>query len=96
MSIASALTRLSAAKTAIADAIKSKGVTVSSSAGFEDFAGLIDDIEAGGGSTPTPSASDPFVWYKDFTCTKFETVTKPYYERNFISDHYPVKATLIF
>lgn len=37
-----------------------------------------------------------FVWYKDFTCTKFETVTKPYYERNFISDHYPVKATLIF
>lgn len=67
MSIAAALNRLSAAKTAIADAIKSKGVSVPSSAGFEDFAGMIDDIETGGGSTPTPSASDPFVWYKDFT-----------------------------
>jgi len=37
-----------------------------------------------------------YVWYKDFTCTRFETVTKPYYERTFISDHYPVKAVLVF
>lgn len=37
-----------------------------------------------------------YVWYKGFTCTKFETVTKPYYDRNFISDHFPVKACLIF
>lgn len=76
MSIATALNRLSAAKTAIADAIKSKGVTVSSSAGFEDFAGLIDGIETGGGSAPTPSAADPFVWYKDF---KFTTAVSAAY-----------------
>lgn len=56
-------------RTAIANAIKNKGVTVSSSAGFEDFAGLIGGIETGGGSTPAPSASDPFVWYKDFKLT---------------------------
>ena len=37
-----------------------------------------------------------FIWYKDLSCTKFETVTKPYYERTFISDHFPVKATFIF
>lgn len=37
-----------------------------------------------------------YVWYKGFTCTMFETITKPYYDRNFISDHYPVKASLIF
>ena len=38
-----------------------------------------------------------FVWYSGFsTCTEFETVTKPYYERTYISDHYPVKAHLLF
>lgn len=37
-----------------------------------------------------------YIWYKEFTCTKFETVTKPYYDRNFISDHFPVKVSLIF
>lgn len=37
-----------------------------------------------------------YIWYKDLSCTKFETVTKPYYERTFISDHFPVKATFIF
>ena len=35
------------------------------------------------------------IWYKGATCTKFETVTKPYYERKFISDHYPIKATFL-
>lgn len=63
-------------RTAIANAIKNKGVTVSSSAGFEDFAGLIGGIETGGGSTPAPSASDPFVWYKDF---KFTTAVSAAY-----------------
>ena len=37
-----------------------------------------------------------YVWYKGFNCTRFETVTKPYYERTFISDHFPVKAVLVF
>lgn len=38
-----------------------------------------------------------FIWYDGFSsCTEFETVTKAYYERNFISDHYPVQATLVF
>lgn len=38
-----------------------------------------------------------FIWYDGFSsCTEFETVTKPYYERNFISDHYPVKSVLVF
>ena len=37
------------------------------------------------------------IWYSGVgSCISFETVTKPYYERNFISDHYPVKATFIF
>ena len=37
-----------------------------------------------------------YVWFKGFSCTRFETVTKPYYERTFISDHFPVKAVLVF
>ncbi len=36
------------------------------------------------------------IYYKGFSsCTVFEVVTKPYADRKFISDHYPVKATLI-
>lgn len=37
-----------------------------------------------------------YIWYKGLSCTRFETVTKGYYERNFISDHYPVKGTFVF
>lgn len=37
-----------------------------------------------------------YVWYRGFTCTKFETFTKAYDKRTFISDHFPVKATLLF
>ncbi len=36
------------------------------------------------------------IWYKGVTSTKFETLTKAYDKRTFISDHFPVKATLIF
>jgi len=36
-----------------------------------------------------------YIWYKGFSCTRFETVTKPYYDRTFISDHFPVKAVLV-
>ncbi len=38
-----------------------------------------------------------YIWYKGFSsCPIFETITKPYMERKFISDHYPVKAILFF
>ena len=37
------------------------------------------------------------IYYSGFSsCPIFEVVTKPYYERNYISDHFPVKAVLIF
>lgn len=37
------------------------------------------------------------IWYKGFgSCTEYETITKPYMDRAYISDHYPVKAVLIF
>jgi endonuclease/exonuclease/phosphatase family metal-dependent hydrolase len=38
-----------------------------------------------------------YIWYSGFSsCTKFEVITKPYLERTFVSDHYPIQATLIF
>lgn len=38
-----------------------------------------------------------YVWYSGFTgCPVYETITKPYYDRTYISDHFPVTATLIF
>lgn len=50
----------------------------------------------GWGKTSDPSIID-YIFYKGFSsCPKFETVTKPYMDRTFISDHYPIKATLLF
>ena len=37
-----------------------------------------------------------FIFIKGFTAERFEAVRKPYLERNFVSDHYPVKAVLTF
>ena len=38
-----------------------------------------------------------YIWYSGFSsCTMFEVITKPYLERTFVSDHYPIQATLIF
>ena len=38
-----------------------------------------------------------YIWFKGFSsCTEYETITKPYMERVYISDHYPIRATLIF
>jgi len=38
-----------------------------------------------------------YVWYKGFSsCPEYETVTKSYLDRAYISDHYPVKAYLLF
>ena len=43
------------------------------------------------------SATIDYVWYSGFSsCTEFETITKPYMDRTFVSDHFPVKAQLIF
>ena len=37
------------------------------------------------------------IFYRGFkSCTLFETVTAPYADRKFISDHYPIKAVLVF
>lgn len=37
-----------------------------------------------------------FIWYSGFdSCTSYETVTKEYYKRAFISDHFPIKATFV-
>lgn len=36
-----------------------------------------------------------YIWYKGCSCIKFDTITKPYYERTFISDHYPIMATFV-
>lgn len=37
------------------------------------------------------------IFYTGFsTCTVYETITKQYGDRKFISDHYPITATLIF
>ena len=38
-----------------------------------------------------------FIWYSGFSsCPEYETVTKPYMDRTYISDHFPVKAKLLF
>lgn len=38
-----------------------------------------------------------YIWYQGFSsCPSYETITKPYMNRKFISDHYPITATLIF
>ena len=50
MSIASEITRLQNDSAAIAAAIAAKGVTVPSGSGYDDYAGLIASISAGGGA----------------------------------------------
>ena len=57
MSIATEISRLQADKTAIANAIAAKGVTVPSGAGYDDFATLIGSISGGGGITPSGTKS---------------------------------------
>lgn len=38
-----------------------------------------------------------FIWYKGFSsCVEYETLTKPYGGRAYISDHYPIKAKFVF
>lgn len=38
-----------------------------------------------------------YIFYRGFSsCIEYETVRKSYFDRNFISDHYPIKAVLMF
>lgn len=38
-----------------------------------------------------------YIWFEGFSsCTEYETVTKPYGGRNFISDHYPIRSIIVF
>ena len=57
MSISSEITRISNAKTAIAESIANKGVTVPSGTKIEGMAALIDSIPAGGGAPSLQSKS---------------------------------------
>ena len=55
MSISSEITRISNAKTAIAQSIANKGVTVPSGTKIDGMASLIDSIQTGGGGAVQPS-----------------------------------------
>ena len=55
MSIASEISRLQNDSSAIASAIRAKGVTVPSGAGYDDYASLIGQISSGGGGGRLPS-----------------------------------------
>ena len=54
MTIATEITRLQTAKTAIATAIGAKGVTVPPATRFDGYAALVDQISSGGGSSGAP------------------------------------------
>ena len=50
----------------------------------------------GWGKASSDSIID-YIWFKGFSsCTEYQTITKEYMDRAFISDHYPIRATLIF
>ena len=57
MSISSEITRISNAKTAIAESIANKGVTVPSGTKIDGMATLIDSIQTGGGAPSLQSKS---------------------------------------
>ena len=57
MSISSEITRISNAKTAIAQSIANKGVTVPSGTKIDGMAALIDSIQTGGGGGETPASA---------------------------------------
>ena len=58
MSISSEITRISNAKTAIAESIANKGVTVPSGTKIDGMAALIDSIQTGGGGGETPPSAN--------------------------------------
>lgn len=67
--------------------------------GFFDarkVASSTDDVNSYNGWGKAKETRD-FIWFSGFSsCLEFKTVTDKYRDLNFISDHYPIKATLIF
>lgn len=52
---------------------------------------------ANGWGKSGPDSIIDYVWYKGFSsCPEYKTITKPYMRRQYISDHYPITATLVF
>ncbi len=52
---------------------------------------------ANGWGKSGPDSIIDYVWYKGFSsCPEYKTITKPYMGRQYISDHYPITATLVF
>ena len=48
------------------------------------------------GKAPADDIID-YIYYSGFSsCLEYQTVTKKYYDRKFISDHYPIAARLIY
>ena len=62
MTIATEITRLQTAKTAIATAIGAKGVTVPPTTRFDGYAALVDQISSGGGSSGAPLEWSEAYW----------------------------------
>ena len=62
MSIATEITRLQTAKTAIATAIGAKGVTVPGTTHIDGYAALVDQISSGGGSSGAPLEWSEAYW----------------------------------
>lgn len=78
MSISSEITRISNAKTAIAQSITNKGVTVPSGTKIDGMAALIDSIQTGGGGGDT---SETWVLNEHV-----DTSTKQTFETSFVSN----------
>lgn len=63
---------------------------------------VTDDVVSFNGWGKFPDGRDSskaidFIWYSGFgSCMEFHTVTETYFDRKFISDHYPIKAKLLF
>lgn len=59
--------------------------------------GVVSDDHSTFNGWGKDSSTIDHIWYKGFSsCLKYETITKPYDDRTFISDHYPIKAVLVF
>lgn len=62
-----------------------------------EVAALTDDKNTTNGwGKPNQHIID-YIWFEGFSsCTEYETITKPYLGKNFISDHYPIRSILLF
>ena len=52
---------------------------------------------ANGWGKSKPDSIIDYIWFKGFSsCPVYETITKQYMGRQYISDHFPITATLVF